>query len=119
MTDRYIQALWRKAALKKYGEGCIRCGSHPVQCHHYIYRRVRVLRHAVENAFPLCVECHQMAHTKAGDAWLIDYMGKERHTYLLSMESVTLKQYLIDNGVSRNEWLDTAVTRLKDIIRGD
>jgi len=70
MKDRYLQKLWRDAVLKKDNYRCVMCGiggEHNLQCHHFIKRRVRVLRHDYRNGFALCYGCHAKAHTKAGE----------------------------------------------------
>ena len=104
----------------KHNNTCILCNENknePLECHHFIKRRKRVLRYNWINGFPLHkYSCHTKVHTKSGEQKLIDFMGKLRFDYLCEMERYTLKQYLYEKCLSREEWEKEIVKELRSII---
>jgi hypothetical protein len=65
------------------------------------------------NGFPLCVDCHKLAHTKLGEKILIEKMESERYEYLLRNEKVLIKDYLLFHKMSRKEFDNMVVNDLK------
>jgi Ni,Fe-hydrogenase I cytochrome b subunit len=119
MTDRYLLMLWRKAVLITRDHRCYICDQvTDLECHHFIKRKIRVLRYDWRNGFPLCLACHQLAHISVGYNIIANKMGRINYEYLIEMERYTLKQYLFEKCISRAEWEAGIVKELKSIIAG-
>lgn len=119
VSDRYLMSLWRQAVLKKNNGKCIFCNEgNPanLECHHFIKRRIKVLRWDWKNGFPVCRNHHHIVHTKAGERELIKAMGPERYDYLCAWELVLYNAYLIENGMNDNEFRLEVKKELKNII---
>lgn len=122
VTEGYLQQLWRKAVLKHHDNICFLCSidfSYDIsllQCHHFIKRRKVFLRNDVLNGFPLCFSCHQEAHTKKGEYRLVKKMGEERLNYLIERENIKIKDYLLENGITRKEFNKEIAKKLKKLL---
>jgi hypothetical protein len=124
MKDGTIQGYWRKAVLKAWNYKCAKCGADArgseVECHHFIKRKHTLSKHKVENGIPGCkYTCHRVFyHTKNGDRFveeeLIRKWGEQKIRDLKNKETTTIKQYLVDNGMSRKEWDEKTVEELKN-----
>jgi hypothetical protein len=122
--DSNLMKLWRKAVLSEWNNSCAFCGKYGdenLQCHHYVYRRVRLLRWDWKNGVALCNDCHQHAHTKQGDKKLYSLLEEKGFIeHLLHYENITLKDYCRINGISRNQFLlETKEDLLKKISDND
>jgi hypothetical protein len=123
MTDRYMLMLVRNALLKLYKNTCNICNRYfednYLQCHHFVKRRQALLRYDWRNNFLLCIDCHNYVHTKEGEVKLILYMNRldyGRFEYLCQREKINIKDFLIKEGLSRNEFIKLQAKELKDII---
>jgi hypothetical protein len=127
MTDRHLMKLWRKAVLLKNNNQCIFCGNSNIdelECHHFIRRRVSVLRWDWKNGFPLCnslteKKCHIIADTMMGRQKLINIMGEDRFEYLALSEKITKKDYCLAHGLSQKEFEKMFYDELKKIIENN
>jgi len=124
MTDRYLCDLFRQAVLLKNNNRCIFCGNsniNELEVHHFIHRRIRVLRWDWRNGFPLCNsltanKCHIKADTMLGRQKLINIMGEERFEYLANSEKITKKDYCLAHCLSNKEFEMIFYNELKEII---
>ena len=80
------------------------CRSFAEHVHHIVRRNNMLLRWDVDNLLPLCSSCHQEIHDKGLYNRGLDFVSKERQDYLLRMKNLDFKQYLIDNGLSQEEF---------------
>lgn len=116
MTTNYVQSLWSKAIHLRY-KHCVFCGDvFNLQAHHFIKRRHALLKNDYRNGFLLCTQCHKKAHTKAGEQALIKFMGQDRFDYLSYRENVFIKDFLLENNLSREEFNKKQANELKQII---
>jgi len=111
-ADSTLQSWWRKAVKAVHGDACVICGQRPVECHHAVLRRKMVLRHDFRNGLPLCADCHRGAETILGRAEVAKHLDME---YLQERERLTLKDYLVRNGMTRAEFLQNQLDELKAI----
>jgi hypothetical protein len=118
VSDSRLMQLWRQAVLMHWhytdplswyrdptGES--------LQCHHYIRRKHFLLRWDYRNGVPLTAQSHEYAHTKGGDAELKELLDTD---YLHAMERWTKKQYLLEHGLSENEFRLRVKQELEQII---
>lgn len=106
VSNGYLLSLWRKKVLDVYGHKCLFCGMYGdenLQCHHVVYRRRKFLRYDYRNGVPLCLECHHKAHTKAGELLLAKL--HPYYDYVVENEQIVFKQYMVDNGMTEDEFL--------------
>ncbi len=111
LSDSTLSKLWRDRVLKEYGNKCIICGGHgPLECHHIVHRSVKVLFWDWMNGVPVCSpretgnNCHKYADTIKGREEVALKIGIIKYSHIKEMELVTLKDYLIENDLSNNEW---------------
>ena len=117
VSTGYLDKLWRKAALIIHNHKCALCGrlgDQNLQIHHIVRRRNAFLKHHYKNGIALCHECHLFCHTKKGEIWLSESVAD--YEWLCEKENVILKQYLVDNGITRSEFSLIRKNELKDII---
>lgn len=112
MTDATLMDLWRKAVK------CAYRASGDVECHHIIPRNHMLLRYDVLNGIPLTFQQHREAETPMGRERLMRTLGKNRREYLLKRENEILAQYLVERGITRQEWLRECAEELRAIIKG-
>ena len=115
-----LDSLFRTAILKIH-KCCIFCGeSNPdnLEVHHYIRRSIKLLRYDFKNGFPLCKikGCHNIGHIFEGDKKLTEFMGEDQNLYLYEKQRINFKQYLIDNGITDQEFFKSKEKELQDII---
>lgn len=117
MTDRHLQKLWRKAVLRHWYNRCILCGNtnvDEIECHHVVKRRVAILRHDYRNGVPVCKkECHRFIDSRAGEDKLRELLPNYQLKYLAEMEQVKIKDHLMEQGISRAEFLKQMAEELK------
>lgn len=90
--DRMMQGL-------SSGKRCYYC-LRPAQCTHHIIEKSRseYLRWDYNNALPVCLECHNNIH--------LGHIKPEKSDYLKRNENISLKDYLIKNGLSIQEYME-------------
>ena len=118
-SDRTVQRAWRNAVLALHKNRCLICGHirppEELEIHHIVKRRRLFLRHDWRNGVPLCKACHQVAHTKKGEQ--IIARKHEHYDYLLDHEQVSMKDYLVLTGSTRDEFVLGEYEDLKKIIK--
>lgn len=117
VSDSHLMRLWRQAVLIHFNNTCPLCGwnkPEDLQCHHVVFRRHAVLRYDWRNGIPLCnvynvnnqkyggQTCHQYAHTFKGENEIRQFVDVK---YLEYAEAYRLKEFLMELGVSRNQFL--------------
>lgn len=119
LSDATMQRWWRRAVLAYHSNTCAVCGrvraDCDLECHHLIKRRYRILRNDYRNGVPVCKgECHRIADNNSG--WLLakhpfkDYITRITSTY------ITVKDYLIDWGMTLAEFDAQTLEDLKGIV---
>lgn len=106
VSDGYLNQLWRKAVLIEWNytdpiSGHRDPTGESLQCHHIVYRRHFLLRWDYKNGIPLTVESHHFAHTAEGRRQIDELVDT---AYLYYMERQHKKEYLMDCGMSENEF---------------
>jgi len=119
LSDRYLMILWRKAILLANGNRCFFCGNtnvNELECHHLVHRSAYILRWDWRNGIPVCVgKCHRLAHRLEG-AMMIANAHKFIY-YLRKNENVTLMEYCLKNGITKEEFRRQAAKELKEKIK--
>lgn len=82
--------------------------------HHFVHRSCKLLRWDLHNIIPLTNEEHRLHHD--GHLW-IEIKNPFRLQYLQNMKNKNLKDYLLENGLTEDEWLDIKKKELEDLIR--
>lgn len=72
--------------------------------HHIIRRNVYLLRWDINNIMPLTNEEHRYAHSHKNEVW--ESLDSSLRVYLKRKELMDLKDYLLKNGKTYNEFLD-------------
>ena len=116
-SESTLLNYWRKAVRANYGDRCAKCGAQPVECHHIIKRRYKITAYDWRNGIALCHACHNWIETIDGRIWLYIYLADNRILYLHQFEKTTLKQYLSDNGLTRDEFYNAKLAELKKQIK--
>ena len=121
VSDNYLLKLWRKVILLKYNNRCAFCGfPGPLEAHHIVKRRNKILRYDSENGMALCSACHREADLIEGRVRVAEIVGEDcYYNYLAFYERMTYKQYLFENCMSDNEFLITQKEELKKLIKED
>jgi predicted restriction endonuclease len=121
LSDSLLCKLWRQAVLKRWGNKCAFCGNtnvNKIECHHIIYRRHKVLKYDISNGIPLCkYSCHLEAHSKLGEARIQDLLGEPAWIRLCNLERKTIKDYLRETGMTKNEWLTETKNKLLEEMK--
>jgi 5-methylcytosine-specific restriction endonuclease McrA len=128
-TDKYLMSLWRKAVFIHNGRSCFFCGNRDfsqIECDHIVPRRNTILRWDYRNGIPACCidqgiyggkTCHQYAETLKGMKEI-----EERHPhwdYLKRCELIDFKQYLLEEGLTSQEFRKIMLAKLKIILNGE
>lgn len=113
VSERYLDGLFSKAVCAKAHGVCAKCGGRGSQAHHIIKRRFKVLRWDVNNGVWLCPACHEWIHnTVRGLTWQLDYVNMD----YLSEHQMNLKDYLMQEGISNDEFRLQCKDCLKAIV---
>lgn len=73
--------------------------------HHIIRRDNILLRYDVKNLLPLCEKCHRQIHDEGMYNRGMDFLDEQTQAYLLKMKNVDFKQYLLELGITKEEFL--------------
>lgn len=75
----------------------------PAECgHHYIHRSCKLLRWDSFNIIPLTMEEHTRHHAGLLE---IEIKNPFREQYLMNKKNTRLKDYLLQNNLTEDEWL--------------
>lgn len=80
------------------------CGNPSQHIHHIIRRNVDLLRFDVKNLLPLCEKCHRQIHDEGLYNRGMDFIDEETKAYLLKMKNVDFKQYLLELGITKEDF---------------
>lgn len=73
--------------------------------HHIIRRDNILLRYDVNNLLPLCEKCHRQIHDNGMYNRGMDFLDEQTQAYLLRMKNVDFKQYLLELGITKEDFL--------------
>jgi hypothetical protein len=132
LSDSNLQSMWRKAIIKLFGGRCFFCGSPTSikEAHHAAQKRnMLLLKHDYRCGILCCkfqhdgnkqfkMSCHRYAETPIGKKLIQDYQEKNGWLEYLHERSRNSKQWLVEHGMTRNEFLLTMYKELKEIING-
>lgn len=121
VSDRTMQRWWRLAVLANNYCTCAVCGAirtpDELECHHLIKRRYRILRNDFRNGVCVCAgECHRKADNNSG--WLIQKSAYREHLTKTTSTYTTVKDFLIDEGITQKEFDRRQLAELKKIAKG-
>lgn len=122
ISDSRLDALWRKAVLKKCKHMCIltfQTGDSNLECHHYVKRKNVLLRWDYRNGFALTKDMHRYVHSRAGNRILETEIAKDTMQYLFDKERILFKDYLRANHITRDEFKLLIKKELDDYIRNN
>lgn len=93
--DKLVQ-IWASSQKSYISSSRAECG------HHHIHRSCWLLRWDEKNIIPLTYNEHKAHH-----AGLLDVKIKNpfREQYLINMRNIQLKDYLLQNNLTKSEWL--------------
>jgi hypothetical protein len=111
LSTRNLEKLWCNVIKKKYNNQCIICHrSEKLECHHIVHRRSILLKYDHRNGVPVCSpltgrNCHNYADSLIGKEIIENMMPYEDFSFIKHSQHIVFKQYMSDNKVSRNEFL--------------
>lgn len=111
--EQKLDRLYPKLAK---GRRCVCCFGSLTEMHHIIGRRSHLLRWDIKNLVPLCRECHIKVHTK-GIKYLKLFLPRARFDYLEEMKNKDFKQYLIEQGLTREDFYKLKEKQLNEAIK--
>ena len=118
-SDSTLNKKWRQAVLSWYGEGCIICQKQPVECHHIIKRRNKLLRWDYRNGVPLCKEHHEQSDSIYIRRLIEDKIGEDFCQYLDEMRMIGYKQYILDYCINDKEFKQEKYEEMQEVINAD
>jgi len=110
LSDSNLLSLRRKAVHVHFGDCCFFCGQHksnvPLEDHHIVKRKSLLLRYDWRNSILCCkYVCHSYAETPAGKLKIAQYLEKMGFTEYLQERSGVAKQWFVEKGISRTDFL--------------
>lgn len=129
ISESNLNLLFRKAVLKLFGNRCFFCKKHlffaEIEVHHTVKRRNFLLRYNWRNGIPVCkwihsenehmrMSCHHYAETPAGKAKIAEYQAP--FLDYLTDRSGQAKQWLVEHGMTKNEYKASMLKELKEIL---
>ena len=121
--DSTLQALWRKVVRSEWGNRCafydarFQCDG-PLECHHIVKRSRPHLKHVPTNGILLCKRHHNEADSMTGRVRVVCAIGQDKADWLADMERKLFKDYLIEVGKSRAEYLCDQKAYLEKLVKG-
>lgn len=100
--DKMVAKLDRLYPKIKIGKHCHMCNKPATDVHHIVRRDNYVLRFDLNNLLPLCRDCHRLIHDKGEEALL--YISWSRAEYLRTLKNIQLQDYLLINGLTKEEF---------------
>lgn len=132
MGQSSMDKLWREAVLKVFKGKCFFCGAdyrqHEVECHHRVKRNHFLLKYDWGNGVPCCkwthegnyekfgMACHQYAETTMGKLIMDCKLNKKDY---LRERSGSSKQWLVERGLTKQDFLKIMQDELKGIINDE
>lgn len=128
LSDANLQRLYRKAAYKSFNDKCFFCGAHrsntDMEIHHPNHRNGLLLKYDYRNAIPCCkwakdeyaLSCHQFAETPEGKKRITAYQDKMGYTEYLQERSGSCKQFFVERGITRTDFLKIIYNDLKEYL---
>lgn len=83
------------------------CNNIATAQHHVIPRANMLLRYDVQNLIPLCAKCHAEIHDKGMYNRGMDFLTEDRKNYLLSMKNKIFKDFILENGLTEDEFFES------------
>jgi hypothetical protein len=114
IMDNMVAKLDRLYPLLKRHKPCTMCGRQSTDVHHIIGRDNILLRFDLNNLLPLCRDCHRLVHKTRRGA--LDYISWSRADYLETMANVQFQDYLLANGLTREEFFKIKEKELMEEI---
>lgn len=113
--EEYLDKLYPKLSINKK---CINpnCDNTATAQHHIVSRSNMLLRYDVQNLIPLCANCHAEIHDKGMYNRGMDFIDEDRKNYLLSMKYVVFKDYLLQHGITQDEFFEIKKRELLEAI---
>lgn len=81
---------------------CYFCSKPSTEIHHIVRRDNLILRFDLYNLLPLCNDCHRLIHDKGMD--VMEYLPWARVNYLQSRANVQIKDYLLIEGLTKEDF---------------
>ena len=86
----------------------------PAECgHHYVHRNCKLLRWDIHNIIPLTIEEHTRHHSGLLN---IEIRNPFREQYLINMKNKQFKDYLLENGLTEDEYLKKCKKTLLEVL---
>ena len=120
LSDSLLLKLHREAVRKIFNNCCFHCGSsvNALEVHHIVKRKILLLRYDWRNGVLVCkYGCHAYAETMQG-RHLLDKLIEPYRDYLQE-RSGSCKQWFVDKGITRNEYLQDVKKELEEILKGE
>lgn len=105
-NDRLVQ-IWASKQRSYYSHKPAECG------HHFYSRRNKLLRWDLLNIIPLTYEEHTLLHAGCIE---LDIRNPFRAQYLQNMCNKDFKQYLLEKGLTEQEYVKECNRKLKEKI---
>lgn len=117
LSDSNLLTLRRKVVYKKFNHRCFFCGRvRELQDHHIHKRKNFLLRYDWRNAILLCkYDCHAYAETPEGKHKIDLHIAPFRD--YLQARSGSCKQYFVEHGISRKDFLKSVYDELQEELR--
>lgn len=93
---------------------CAVCGAKAENQHHIISRSNLLLRYDVNNLLSLCYKCHEKLHREGLWHHGLDLVDEPRRDYLLRMKNVVFQDYLLEFGLTREDFYKMKAKELKE-----
>ena len=109
LSDATLLTLWRARVQERWGHRCAFCGDQkaPLEAHHIVPRKHRLLRFDVRNGLLLCKKCHRDAPTLKGQVQLMMRLAEREegdYEYLVEWEGVRYADELAQQGKDDVQW---------------
>ena len=122
-----LDDLWREVVRMQWGGKCALAGvwlyycNHvcegPLEAHHFIHRRVMLLKHDPANGVLLCKRAHEQSGYGDIKKHIEDHMiGPSVMKYLYDRERTLLQDYLAKEGITRLEFRKRTAAHLKALL---
>jgi hypothetical protein len=129
VSDTVLQTLWRAVVRKEWGGLCAFLPAEypgadsqevcagPLECHHIIKRRRPHLKYVPSNGILLCKRHHDMVG-EFPSKWhrVSELVGADKIEWLEAQARKRFPDFLIEQGQTRSEWLQTTKAYLKALL---